>query len=61
MIREFLHDEAGATAIEYGILAALITVVIVGAVTTLGTNLEAQYEAVADAIGGGGGNEEGGD
>ncbi len=35
----FLRDESGATAIEYGLIAALIAVVIIGALQAIGTNL----------------------
>jgi pilus assembly protein Flp/PilA len=38
-ISRFLADETGATAIEYGLIVALIAVVIISSVTTLGTNL----------------------
>ena len=41
-IRRFLNDEEGVTAIEYGLIAAIIAVAIVGGVTTIGTNLK-QY------------------
>jgi pilus assembly protein Flp/PilA len=50
-VTRFLKDESGATAIEYGLIVALIAVVIVAAVTTLGTNLKARLEAAATAIG----------
>ncbi|MGR4862710.1 Flp family type IVb pilin [Caulobacter sp. LARHSG274] len=50
-VTRFLGDESGATAIEYGLIIALIAVVIVAAVTTLGTNLNARLEAAAKAIG----------
>ncbi len=46
----FLKDESGATAIEYGLIAALIAVVIVGAVTTTGTKLKTSYGNVGNAI-----------
>ncbi|OYX72197.1 MAG: fimbrial protein, partial [Caulobacter sp. 32-67-35] len=42
----FLNDESGATAIEYGLIVALIAVVIVTAVTTLGTNLKTTFTNV---------------
>jgi pilus assembly protein Flp/PilA len=42
--------EDGATAVEYGIMVALIAVVIIFAVTTLGENLEATFDSVASAI-----------
>lgn len=46
----FLNDESGATAIEYGLIVALIAVVIVTAVTTLGTNLTTKFEEAGDAV-----------
>jgi pilus assembly protein Flp/PilA len=49
MIQRFIRDEEGATAIEYGLIAALIAVVIIGAVTTLGTNLSTAFNKVATA------------
>ena len=52
LVSRFLHDEAGATAIEYGLIAALISVIIVTAVTLVGTNLETTFNAVADGLGG---------
>ena len=39
-IKRFWNDEDGATAIEYGLIAGLIAVVIIAAVTTLGENVE---------------------
>jgi len=46
----FLANEDGATAIEYGLIAALIAVVIITAVTTLGTNLSSTFTTVAGSI-----------
>lgn len=46
-IKTFIVDEDGVTAIEYGLLAALVGVVIVGAAATLGTNLEALFTDIA--------------
>ncbi|GAC1333077.1 MAG: Flp family type IVb pilin [Beijerinckiaceae bacterium] len=43
----FLRDEEGATAIEYGLLAALISVVIIGAVTAIGSNLSAKFTTIS--------------
>lgn len=43
---KFLKDDSGATAIEYGLLAALISVVIIGAVGTIGTTLNAKFTEV---------------
>lgn len=50
-LKTFKKDEAGATAIEYGLIAALLSVVIITALTTLGTNLSAAFQAVATAVG----------
>ncbi len=46
----FLRDQNGATAIEYGLIAALIAVVIIGAVTTVGTNLNTTFTNVSTAV-----------
>ncbi len=59
-LKRFLKDESGATAIEYGLIAALIAVVIIGAVQLLGTNITNQFNTIAAAIGGGGGGGGGG-
>ncbi|TLM73636.1 MAG: Flp family type IVb pilin [Actinobacteria bacterium] len=47
-----LIAEEGATAVEYGLMVALIAVVIIAAVTLLGSNLAAMFERIAGAIGG---------
>ncbi len=49
-IRRFVGNESGATAIEYGLIAGLISVVIIGAVTTVGTNLSAKFTTIANAL-----------
>lgn len=46
-IRQFVRDEEGVTAIEYGLIAALIAVVIIGSVTLVGTSLENVFTAVS--------------
>ncbi len=46
----FLKDESGATAIEYGLIVSLIAVVIVGAVTAVGTNLKATYTTISTGV-----------
>ncbi len=51
VIKKFLRDESGATAIEYGLIVALIAVVIIAAVTTVGTQLDAKFQAAGTAIG----------
>ena len=52
-IRRFLRDEEGATAVEYGLMVALIAAVIVLAVTLLGTEIRTTFEDVCKAINGG--------
>ena len=51
-----LKDELGVTAIEYGLIAGLVAVVIIGAVTTVGTELNAVFTTIgtdlADVAGG---------
>jgi pilus assembly protein Flp/PilA len=46
----FLQDESGATAIEYGLIAALIAVVIIGALQVLGGNLNTKFTSVSTAL-----------
>jgi len=46
----FSKDERGVTAIEYGIIAALISVVCIGGMTLVGAQLQAVYAAVSAAI-----------
>ena len=50
LVSRFFADESGATAIEYGLIAAGIAVAIITVVTTLGTNLTATFTKVANAI-----------
>ncbi len=45
-----LRDESGATAIEYGLIAALISVVIITAVTLVGTNLSNTFDTIASKL-----------
>jgi pilus assembly protein Flp/PilA len=52
IVRAFLRDEAGATAIEYGLIAAGISVAIIASVQTLGTNLIGTFNSVATALAG---------
>ena len=46
----FMKDESGATAIEYGLLAALISIAAIAAMTTVGTNLSTTFSTVASAL-----------
>jgi pilus assembly protein Flp/PilA len=47
---DFLKDESGATAIEYGLIAALIAVVVISAVTAVGTNLKTKFNNISNAV-----------
>ena len=47
---KFIRDEQGATAIEYGLIAALIAVVIITAVTALGTGLSNTFNTVTGKL-----------
>ena len=49
-ISRFLNDERGATAIEYGLIAALIAVVVIAAVTAVGTNLRGKFNNIANNV-----------
>ena len=49
--RRFLRDEEGVTAIEYGLIAALIAVVIIVAVGAIGTGLNTTFENIAACFG----------
>ncbi|NCG20497.1 MAG: Flp family type IVb pilin [Rhodobacterales bacterium] len=46
MIQRFINDEAGATAIEYGLIASLVSVVIISALTLLGSGLQDTFKTV---------------
>jgi pilus assembly protein Flp/PilA len=50
LISRFVRDESGATAIEYGLIAALIAVVIITALTAVGTQLSAKFNSVATTL-----------
>jgi len=47
LISRFVRDESGATAIEYGLIAALIALVVIGGAELAGTNLKAKFELIA--------------
>lgn len=49
-ITKLLSDRDGATAIEYGLIAALISVVIIAAVTLVGSKLSATFNSIATAL-----------
>lgn len=50
-VKNFLKEEDGPTAVEYAVMLALIVVVCLGAVGTIGTNANDKFSAVATAIG----------
>jgi pilus assembly protein Flp/PilA len=50
MFARFAKDESGATAIEYGLIAGLIGVVIITAVTAVGTKVSKQFSLVASSL-----------
>ena len=49
-LKRFLVDESGATAIEYGLIAALVAVAIIGVVITLGETLETTFENIEGGL-----------
>ncbi|HKX11317.1 MAG TPA: Flp family type IVb pilin [Stellaceae bacterium] len=51
LIKKIAKDCSGPTAIEYGLIAALIAVVTIAGLTTLGTTLNSRYNAIATDIG----------
>lgn len=53
--KQFARDEEGATAVEYGMIVALIAAVIVGTIVTLGGQLNTAFNAIVTALGGTGG------
>ena len=50
LISRFVRDESGATAIEYGLIAALIAVVIITGVTAVGTKLSTTFTSLATSL-----------
>jgi len=50
VLHRFVKDESGATAIEYGLIAALVSVVIIGALTALGGALDSIFNEVATEL-----------
>ena len=50
LFRRFINDQSGVTAIEYGLIAALIAVVIITAVTAVGTKLSGTFTAISAAL-----------
>ena len=51
ILKKIRKDESGATAIEYGLIAALVSVAAIGALTALGGSLQAIFDSVASTLG----------
>jgi pilus assembly protein Flp/PilA len=49
-MKRFLKEEEGVTAIEYGLIAALIALVIITAVTVIGTNLSSKFSSIEAGV-----------
>ncbi|HZD89808.1 MAG TPA: Flp family type IVb pilin [Pseudolabrys sp.] len=50
LFKRFMQDDSGATAIEYGLIAAGIAVAIIAVTQTIGTNLTAKFQSVANGL-----------
>ncbi len=50
LISRFVRDENGATAIEYGLIAALIAVVVITGLTSVGTSLNTKFTSIATSL-----------
>jgi pilus assembly protein Flp/PilA len=50
LLSRFVRDESGVTSIEYGLIAALISVVCIAAMTAVGTQLKAVYTGISTAL-----------
>jgi pilus assembly protein Flp/PilA len=50
LLKSFASDESGATAIEYGLIAALIAVFLIGALSALGTGMSSEFAEVGSAL-----------
>jgi pilus assembly protein Flp/PilA len=50
LISRFIRDESGATAIEYGLIAALVAVVIITGLTAVGTKLSTKFASIATTL-----------
>ncbi len=50
MLKNFLRDEDGQGMVEYALILALIAVVVIAAVTLIGTNIKGKFNNVADAL-----------
>jgi pilus assembly protein Flp/PilA len=50
LLKSFLADDSGATAIEYGLIAAIVSVGLITALTSLKTNLQTTYNTIGTAV-----------
>ena len=51
LLNRFVADQSGATAIEYGLIAGLVSVVIIGSLSVLGTKLQTTFQNVSGKLG----------
>lgn len=49
-LAKFISDESGSTAIEYGLIASLVVLAIIGAMSSVGTATDAMYQTITDAV-----------
>lgn len=49
-VKRFMRDEEGVTMVEYGLLAALISIVVLGMVTQIGTHLNTAFQTICTAL-----------
>ncbi len=49
-LKAFFHDDSGAAAIEYGLIAALVSVAAIGALTAMGTSLNTMFSTVSNSM-----------
>ena len=50
LVKSFLDDDSGATAIEYGLIAGLVSVAAIGALSAMGTSLDSMFTAVSGQL-----------
>ncbi len=50
LLKSLIEQDEGVTAIEYGLIAALIAVVIIAAITVVGTELQTTFTSISDAL-----------
>ncbi len=50
LLNRFINNESGATAIEYGLIAGLIAVVIIGGATAVGTRISAKFTTISTTL-----------